>query len=108
MIDIAPIISLRIKLQRTTDVPCAACGETVIAIGQGVGPHTASLRCAACERHRGWLSKETAEILLAMVGQFGRPTEPLAIRNSTAFTGADAAEVTRAPQLQLSPERERT
>jgi hypothetical protein len=78
------LIGLRIQLRRTIDVPCRACGGgvTVVVIGPGAGPHVASLHCAACDRHRGWLPKTIAEFLLETISRFGRPREPITIQDS--------------------------
>jgi hypothetical protein len=86
------LIGLPIKLARTTDGPCAECGERAVIIG--AGPNVASLRCACCGRHRGWLPKTVAEFLAALVQRFGRPAEPIVIRHSelAAKMGAPAAE----------------
>ena len=51
------LIGLPIKLERTSDGVCAACGGTVVVNGRSSGPHCASQRCASCHRHRGWLPK---------------------------------------------------
>jgi hypothetical protein len=100
----APLIGLKIRLRRTIDVPCGECGETVVVIGDGAGPHIASLRCAACNRHRGWLPKTVAEFLLETIARFGRPSEIITIQNSefasaneAAPSGAIAAPTTFAP-----------
>jgi hypothetical protein len=88
------LLGLPIKLARTIDGPCAACGDIAIVIGSSVGPHTASLRCARCDRHRGWLPKPVADFLIDLVVRFGRPTEPITVRNSelAATLGASATE----------------
>jgi hypothetical protein len=92
------LIGLPIKLERTIDDPCAACGDTGVVIGSGAGPHCASLRCASCHRHRGWLPKVVADFLMDLVARFGRPTYPITIRNSelAASLGALAAEASTA------------
>jgi hypothetical protein len=82
MTDIASIIGLRIQLDRTKDVPCGDCGQHDVVIGAGVGPHIASLRCARCDRHRGWLPRGLVEFLLDVTRRFGRPTESLIIKDS--------------------------
>jgi hypothetical protein len=99
MTDQTDLIGLPIKLQRTIDGPCAVCGETAVIIGAGAGPHVASLRCAGCDRHRGWLPKTIADFLTDLVVRFGRPTDPITIRNSelAATSGAPAAEASTAP-----------
>jgi hypothetical protein len=73
----APLLAgLRIQLERTKDVPCGVCGQTVVVVGKAAGPHVASLHCASCDRHRGWLPKTIADFL----GQ-PKPSRS-AIRNS--------------------------
>jgi hypothetical protein len=82
VIDATPLAGLRIRLKRTIDVPCGACGETVVVIGQGAGPHAASLHCGSCDRHRGWLPKAITEFLREMISLFGWPPEAITIQNS--------------------------
>jgi hypothetical protein len=82
MIDVAPLIGLRIRLRRTIDTPCGACGNPTIVIGPGAGPHVASLRCADCEKHRGWLPVAIVNQLLAFIDAFGTPPEIVTIRDS--------------------------
>jgi hypothetical protein len=96
---VTDLIGLPIKLARTIDGPCGACGETTVIIGSSAGPHMASLRCACCDRHRGWLPKPVAAFLTDLVGRFGRPTDPITVRNSelAATLGAHAAEASTAP-----------
>jgi hypothetical protein len=88
------LLGLPIRLERTIDGPCAECGETAVIIGSSAGPHAASLRCKRCDRHRGWLPKTVADFLTDIVVRFGRPTEPITIRNSelAAPSGACATE----------------
>ena len=99
MIDATPIIGLRISLERTVDTPCV-CGETAVNIGQGTAPHAASLYCASCDRHRGWLPRAIAEFVLDVVRWFGRPADAVALRNSPEFAQAnEAAHPVQAQQL---------
>jgi hypothetical protein len=78
----APLLTgLRIRLERTKDVPCGVCGQTVVVVGKAAAPHVASLHCATCDRHRGWLPKAIVEFLVATISRFGRPTEVISIRN---------------------------
>src|SRR6478736_1600980 len=89
----APVLAgLRIQLERTKDVPCGACGQTVVVVGKAAGPHVASLHCATCDRHRGWLPKTIADFLLETISRFGWPTEAITIRNP----GIRASECDRA------------
>jgi hypothetical protein len=90
VIDATPLVGMRIRLKRTIDVPCCACGETVVVIGQGAGPQAACLRCASCERHRGWLPKALFEFLLEMIRLFGPLPDGITIRNPE-FAQANAA-----------------
>ena len=105
MTDAALIIGLRVRLECTIDAPCA-CGETTVVIGQGAGPHVASLQCAGCNRHRGWLPKAIAEFLVDVVMRFGRPADA-AIRNATSeFAQANEAAQSVQAQLPLFPHHE--
>jgi hypothetical protein len=69
MIDVAPLVGLRVHLKRTIDVPCAECGDSVVTIS--ADPHLPTLHCACCGRHRGLLPKALADFLLEMVRLFG-------------------------------------
>jgi hypothetical protein len=66
--------------------PCR-CGCELAVIGEGNGPHIASLHCAECDTHRGWVSHTAHKFLTEIVNRFGRPTEPINIRGDGA--GAD-------------------
>jgi hypothetical protein len=80
MTDATPLLGLRIRLKRPIDVPCGACGETIVVIGKSTGSHAASLHCASCERHRGWLPKALTEFLIEMIHLFGPPSDGIMIR----------------------------
>jgi hypothetical protein len=58
------------------------CGATNATIGAGAGPHAASLRCANCNAHRGWVAHATLSFIAEIVNLFGRPTAPITIRRS--------------------------
>ena len=74
---ISPLFGLQVKIERGT----VCCDQPDIAtIARGSGPHYAELRCTACGRHRGWLSKQTASAIEAIINQFGAPTEPIILR----------------------------
>jgi hypothetical protein len=75
------LAGLRIQLERTKDVPCGVCGQTLVVVGKAAVPHLASLHCAGCNRHRGWLSTTIADVLAKIISRFGRPEEPITIRN---------------------------
>jgi hypothetical protein len=59
------IIGLRLRLDRACDRRQPCCDRHGI-ICESVGPHGPALRCARCRKHRGWLKKTAAEVLLAM------------------------------------------
>jgi hypothetical protein len=82
MTDARLLTGLRIRLERTKDVLCGVCGQTVVVIEKAAGPHVASLHCASCDRHRGWLPKAIADLLVGTTRRFGWPPEAITIRNS--------------------------
>jgi hypothetical protein len=55
-------------------------GHDMCRVGPGRDPHRASLQCARCGRHRGWLSHKTANFLSAVIARFGRPVAPVRVR----------------------------
>ena len=73
------------------------CGAAEAAIGAGRGPHLASLRCTACDAHRGWLGHQTHSFLTRIVNQFGRPPEPIAIRRARDFGFISSPDLTILP-----------
>ena len=100
MTDASLLAGLRIQPERTKDVPCGVCGQTVVVVGKAAGPHVASLHCATCDRHRGWLPKTVADFLTEAISRFGSPTEAITIRNpefaqakATAPLGARAVAI---------------
>ena len=98
----APLLAgLRIQLERTKDVPCGVCGQVVVVIGEGGGPHVAGLHCANCDRHRGWLPKTIADFLVEMISRFGWPTEAITIRNPK-FAQVNATAPLGAPAVATS------
>ena len=69
-----PLIGLVVDLQQA-----CRCGGYVAVIGVGKGPHLASLRCEACDEHRGWMSQQTYGFVNETIKLFGRPTEPIKV-----------------------------
>jgi hypothetical protein len=68
------------------------CGSTTTTIGDGAGPHAASLRCTMCSRHRGWLPERIVAGLVEVTIRFGRPSVTIrAKEHIAASSGADAA-----------------
>jgi hypothetical protein len=73
---VSNLAGLHVKLDRPT------CCQDVCVIHNGKGPHIGELRCASCDRHRGWLDKATAAWLESVVVIFGRPTVPIQVTSS--------------------------
>jgi hypothetical protein len=71
----SPIEGLRVKLPRQ-----CKCGCRMFVTGPGKATHAASLLCASCSRHSGWLSGESARFLQKIVETFGKPTEAIEVR----------------------------
>jgi hypothetical protein len=63
-----PLAGLPVKLPEQ-----CRCGSEVALIGAGTEIHRASLRCRSCGRHRGWLSKITANWIETVAVKFGAP-----------------------------------
>jgi hypothetical protein len=60
--------------------PCRDCGSVHFIIGSSVAMHEASVRCAECDRHGGWLSKGARTFIEMTVAKFGRPTTAIIVR----------------------------
>jgi hypothetical protein len=98
MSDASLLTGLGLRLERTTDVPCGVCGQSVVVIEKGDSSHVASLHCASCDRHRGWLPKAISEFLAATISRFGWPPEAITIRNPE-FAQANATAPLGAPAV---------
>jgi hypothetical protein len=73
--DADSLIGIAIKAPRRCQ-----CGHDLFHVGPGRGTHRASVHCARCSRHSGWLSYETAKFLSDVIEHFGRPTMPVVVR----------------------------
>jgi hypothetical protein len=62
----SPLCGVQVKLARNIDQQ-QPCHRNVAIVHPGKGPHAGELRCADCDRHRGWLSKEAGARLLAII-----------------------------------------
>jgi hypothetical protein len=86
-----PLVGIEVNLPRH-----CPCGNDMLHVGPGRNPHCASLHCARCQHHCGWISNEVAKFLCDVITHFGRPTEPVRVRlaksslSSSAPPGADA------------------
>ena len=67
--DLSPLIGLKLKLERKTDIKGACCKGFGI-VHAGKGPHAAELRCSWCGKHKGWLDKLTVNRLLDVLAHF--------------------------------------
>jgi hypothetical protein len=63
-----PLVGLLVELPDT-----CRCMSTVAVIGTGTQIHRAMLSCRSCGRHRGWLSKFTADWIAHVAAKFGAP-----------------------------------
>ena len=88
-----PIIGVRIKLDRPIDRE-RPCHSNVCVIGPGKEPHAGELVCADCGRHRGWLSKATANWIESAIGRFGAPTSPIVVRRGHSMPAANTERET--------------
>jgi hypothetical protein len=70
------IIDINVRLPDT-----CRCASDVVIICPGDVTHHLSLKCHSCKRHRGWLSKPTADWISSVVTKFGAP-EVISIRSS--------------------------
>jgi hypothetical protein len=73
---VSPLIGFRVRLPDT-----CRCGAATAVVGAGKGPHAGELKCAVCERHRGWLSKDFASFIASITKKFGAPTTPIVLRH---------------------------
>jgi len=83
------LIGLKVKLDRPADREQPCCNN-ICVISAGKGPHAGALHCADCGQHRGWLSKETASWITAVVAKFGAPNGPILVRKAHVFTTEEA------------------
>ena len=74
-----PLAGLAVRLP-----DACRCGYDVARIGPPAGPHLADLRCARCERHRGWLPRQAHRFITETIRLFGKPTEPIRIQRGSA------------------------
>src|SRR5262245_7367425 len=74
-VSVNALTGLKVQLPRSCQ-----CGHDLLLTGEGKGPHKASLNCARCKRHCGWLSAESADFIAEIIARFGRPTAPIEVR----------------------------
>jgi hypothetical protein len=76
-----PLIGVSVR----PDDDCS-CGEGIAVIKAAKAPHSGSLICIACGKHRGWLPRHAADFILEIINLVGRPTEPVAYRRGPTST----------------------
>ena len=79
--NVDPGIGIEIKMSRRCH-----CQHDLFVVSPGRGAHRASLHCTRCARHHGWLSHQVGKFLSDVVEHFGRPTEPVCVREPPRAT----------------------
>src|SRR5262245_49378797 len=72
-----------VRLERSIDHDKPCCGNVAVVHVRSTGVHAAELRCAGCDRHRGWLPKRAFDFLTTTAQRFGAPAEPIILRDFT-------------------------
>jgi hypothetical protein len=93
-----PLVGIEINLPRHCQ-----CGHDTLHVGPGRGRHRASLHCARCGLHCGWLSHKTATFLSAVIERFGRPIAPVHVRvtqTTPNFLLINDSEASRIPHVR--------
>jgi len=101
--DAGNLTGLKVKLDRPVDRERPCC-RNVCNIGPGKGPHAGELLCSGCGRHRGWLSKETAKWIAAVVSKFGAPTAPMIVRKAHTLEEEEAPPMRLCITKPISPD----
>src|SRR5262245_32216781 len=90
-----PVIGIRVRLDRHVD-RLHGCHDNIALILPGRGPHAAQLRCAQCNRHRGWLAQTTFNFISETVRVFGVPSEPFTLPDAShANAGTSTMDVNK-------------
>lgn len=92
-----PLVAILVELPDN-----CSCAIMRALIGSGVGPHHASLYCASCHRHRGWVSRTAADFISKIIDRFGRPTELISVRRGQyPLTDSSSGSEGVCPSTQL-------
>jgi hypothetical protein len=78
---------LRLKLERKADLKNGCCTSFAV-VHAGKGSDAADLRCAGCGSHRGWLPKEAANWLCAVLTHFPTARTDVHVIRDTPATSA--------------------
>jgi hypothetical protein len=76
------LVGLRVKLDLDRE---RLCCRNICIIGPAEEPYAGSLRCIDCGRHRGRLSKTTAQWIERVAARFGAPTTPIVVHKAHTF-----------------------
>ena len=68
-------VDMMVKLDRDID-RAQPCHDNIARILPGKPPHAGELRCAACDRHRGWAPQALITFNTETARRFGAPNEP--------------------------------
>jgi hypothetical protein len=72
----SPLVGITVNVEHFQD----RCHENLARVHEGKGPHVGELRCVACGKHRGWLSRDTANWIATVINKFGAPSTPIVLR----------------------------
>jgi len=72
-----------VRLDRTCDRERPCCGDIATVRVRSDTIHAAELRCAGCDKHRGWLPKQALDFLTTITKRFGAPAAPIVLRDQT-------------------------
>jgi hypothetical protein len=75
----SPAIGMMVRLDRDIDRQKPCCSNTAV-IRPGKAQHAGELRCATCNKHRGWLPQTVLNFITETTQRFGAPPEPVVIR----------------------------
>jgi hypothetical protein len=71
----SPAVGMMVKLDRDID-RAQPCHDNIAYILPGKPPHAGELRCATCDRHRGWAPHALIAFITETARRFGAPNEP--------------------------------
>ena len=74
---------LLVRLDRTCDREQPCCGDIATVRVRSDTIHAAELRCAGCDRHRGWLPRQALDFITSVTKRFGAAGAPITLRDSS-------------------------
>jgi hypothetical protein len=94
------LVGLKVRLDRPIDIEHPCC-ENVCTIGAGRGPHIGELVCTGCGKHRGWLSRQTAQCIESVATRFGAP-EIITVRQAHTYETSPEEQQLRDKQERIN------